>query len=110
MAYPGAAGPGGALADIRTIFVSGLPPDVKDRELHNLLRHFAGYEASQMNWKAGSPQGFALFSTPAHARAVVELVSGLAFDEGVVLRAEIARKDMFLKVGGAVRFGMGLRA
>jgi len=63
--------------EIRTVFVSGFPNDVKERELHNLLRFMPGYEASQMNWKTGGPQGFALFSSAVHARAVVELLSGL---------------------------------
>lgn len=99
--YPAASNQamGAAADDIRTIFVSGLPHDVKERELHNLLRFMPGYEASQMNWKTGGPQGFALFSTGAHARAVVEAISGLQFDEGVVLRAEMAHKNMFIKVG-----------
>lgn len=85
--------------EIRTVFVSGFPHDVKERELHNLLRFMPGYEASQMNWKTGGPQGFALFSSAAHARAVVEVLSGLQFDDGVVVRAEMAHKNMFIKVG-----------
>jgi hypothetical protein len=84
--------------EIRTVFVSGFPSDVKERELHNLLRFMPGYEASQMNWKTGGPQGFALFSSAVHARAVVELLSGLQFDDAVVIRAEMAHKNMFIKV------------
>jgi hypothetical protein len=83
--------------EIRTVFVSGFPHDVKERELHNLLRFMPGYEASQMNWKTGGPQGFALFSSSVHARAVVEILSGLQFDDGVVIRAEMAHKNMFIK-------------
>jgi hypothetical protein len=98
LGYGAAGGLGGGREDVRTIFVSGLPHDIKERELHNLLRFMPGYEASQMNWKTGGPQGFALFSTAAHARAVVDTLSGLQFDDGVVLRAEIAHKDMYLKV------------
>lgn len=83
--------------EIRTVFVSGFPHDVKERELHNLLRFMPGYEASQMNWKTGGPQGFALFNSSVHARAVVEILSGLQFDDGVVIRAEMAHKNMFIK-------------
>lgn len=54
---------------VRTIFVLGFPPDVKERELQNLLRWWPGYEASQMNFKADQPMGFALFSTSAMAMA-----------------------------------------
>ena len=38
---------------VRTVFISGFPSDVKERELNNLLRFVAGYEASQMNFKNG---------------------------------------------------------
>jgi hypothetical protein len=41
---------------VRTVFISGFPPDVHDRELHNLLRYVPGYEACQMSWKTGQPQ------------------------------------------------------
>lgn len=91
--------------EIRTVFVSGFPHDVKERELHNLLRFMPGYEASQMNWKTGGPQGFALFNSSVHARAVVEILSGLQFDDGVVIRAEMAHKNMFIKVRFAVAGG-----
>lgn len=88
----------GPADDIRTVFISGLPHDVKERELHNLLRFMPGYEASQMNWKTGGPQGFALFTTASHALAMVDILSGLQFDDGVLLRAEMAHKNMFIKV------------
>lgn len=48
---------------MRTIFITGLPEDVKERELQNLLRWLPGYEASQVNFKVEKPMGFALFST-----------------------------------------------
>jgi len=54
---------------VRTIFVLGFPPNVKERELQNLLRWWPGYEASQMNFKCDQPMGFALFSTSAMAMA-----------------------------------------
>lgn len=65
---PGA--PGTAAADeVRTIFITGLPADVKERELHNLLRWLPGFEASQINFKGDQPMGFALFSTAHQAVA-----------------------------------------
>ncbi len=40
-----AAPPPSAGADeVRTIFITGFPPDVKERELNNLLRFLPGYE------------------------------------------------------------------
>lgn len=40
--YP-PGGAGGA-DEVRTIFITGFPPDVKERELNNLLRFLPGYE------------------------------------------------------------------
>ncbi len=34
--------------EIRTIFVTGFPPNVHERELHNLVCFLPGYEASQV--------------------------------------------------------------
>lgn len=94
------SGGGPPVDDVRTVFITGFPADVRERELHNLLRFMPGYEACQTSYKAGGPQGFALFSTALHARAVVELLSGLQYDDSTALRAEVAHKNMFIKVRG----------
>lgn len=86
-----------ASEEIQTIFITGFPNDVKERELNNLLRFLPGYEASQMNWKNGQAQGFALFSTGVTARGAIQAISGLCFDETNVLRCEMAHKNMYLK-------------
>eukprot|EP01023_Acetabularia_acetabulum_P033817 TRINITY_DN3166_c1_g1_i2.p1 TRINITY_DN3166_c1_g1~~TRINITY_DN3166_c1_g1_i2.p1 ORF type:complete len:317 (+),score=71.80 TRINITY_DN3166_c1_g1_i2:189-1139(+) len=83
--------------EIRTIFITGFPPDVKERELNNLLRFLHGYKASQMNWKNGQAQGFALFDSNLQARTAVESITQLVFDESYILRCEMARKNMFIK-------------
>lgn len=57
---------------VRTIFITGLPEDVKERELQNLLRWLPGYEASQVNLKGEKPMGFALFATGHQALAAKE--------------------------------------
>ncbi|KAI8000395.1 RNA-binding protein with multiple splicing 2 [Camellia lanceoleosa] len=49
--------------EVQTIFISGLPEDVKERELQNLLRWLPSYEASQVNFKGEHPMGFTLFTT-----------------------------------------------
>ncbi|KAL6753888.1 hypothetical protein V8C86DRAFT_1792373 [Haematococcus lacustris] len=82
--------------DIRTVFITGFPPDVRDRELHNLCCLLPGYEASQLSYKGGQPQGFALFVSAAHAMQAVEALVGLPFD----LRAEMAHKNMYIRVAG----------
>eukprot|EP01024_Parvocaulis_polyphysoides_P061833 TRINITY_DN6903_c0_g1_i11.p1 TRINITY_DN6903_c0_g1~~TRINITY_DN6903_c0_g1_i11.p1 ORF type:complete len:374 (+),score=27.83 TRINITY_DN6903_c0_g1_i11:2-1123(+) len=83
--------------EIRTVFITGFPSDVQTRELNNLLRFLPGYKASQMNWKNGQAQGFALFDSGLSARQSVESISQLVFDENHVLRCEMARKNMYVK-------------
>lgn len=44
MHVPGPAPPPHDPNEVRTIFISGFPDDVKERELNNLLRFLPGYE------------------------------------------------------------------
>ncbi|KAG2427887.1 hypothetical protein HYH02_014491 [Chlamydomonas schloesseri] len=83
--------------EVRTVFVTGFPVDVKERELNNLMRFLPGYEASQMNYGKGSAQGFALFTSGALARAACDQLQHVRFDENSTLRAEMARKNMYIK-------------
>ncbi|MCO5554400.1 hypothetical protein L7F22_007930 [Adiantum nelumboides] len=93
--------PMGDMDEVRTIFVLGFPPDVKERELQNLLRWWPGYEASQMNFKGEQPMGFALFSSAAAAMAAKEALQNLVFDHETnsTLRAEMAKKNLYVKRG-----------
>ncbi|CAI5469088.1 unnamed protein product [Closterium sp. Yama58-4] len=97
---------------VRTIFITGFPPDTKERELQNLLRWWPGYESCQLSYKGDQPMGFALFSTSAMAFAARDAlqmcfhfpllcVQGLLFDveSNAVLRAEMAKKNLFRKKG-----------
>lgn len=91
-----------ALSDeVRTVFISGLPEDVKERELQNLLRWLPGYEASQVNFKGEHPMGFALFATAQHAIAAKEALQDMVFDaeSKSVLHTEMAKKNLFVKRG-----------
>jgi hypothetical protein len=45
VAYGAAPAPYSA-DEVRTIFITGFPDDVKERELNNLLRFLPGYEVS----------------------------------------------------------------
>ncbi|KAF8400388.1 hypothetical protein HHK36_013686 [Tetracentron sinense] len=87
--------------EIRTIFISGLPEDVKERELQNLLRWLPGYDASQVNFKGEQPMGFALFSTSQFAMAAKDALQEMVFDaeSKSVLHTEMAKKNLFLKRG-----------
>lgn len=83
--------------ELRTLFITGFPTDIKERELNNLMRFIPGYQASQMNWKGGVAQGFALFDTGSSALSALSMIAHVQFDESSVLRAELARKNMFVK-------------
>jgi hypothetical protein len=87
------------LDEVRTIFISGLPVDVKERELHNLLRWLPGFEAAQINLKSEQPMGFALFSTAHHAMAAKGMLQDLVFDAETnsTLHIEMAKKNLFVK-------------
>ncbi|KAL2243129.1 UNVERIFIED_CONTAM: RNA-binding protein with multiple splicing 2 [Sesamum indicum] len=87
--------------EVRTIFISGLPEDVKERELQNLLRWLPGYEASQVNFKGEHPMGFALFATAQHALAAKDALQDMVFDaeSKSVLHTEMAKKNLFVKRG-----------
>ncbi|XP_068652382.1 uncharacterized protein [Aristolochia californica] len=90
-----------ATDELRTIFISGLPQDVKERELQNLLRWLPGYEASQVNFKGEQPMGFALFSTAQLAMAAKDALQDMVFDAELksVLHTEMAKKNLFVKRG-----------
>lgn len=83
--------------EVRTIFITGFPEDVKERELNNLLRFLPGYIASQMNWKNGQAQGFALFDSGHLAKGACDRIASVQFDEVHALRCELARKNMYIK-------------
>ncbi|KAL3007898.1 hypothetical protein AAZX31_07G003000 [Glycine max] len=87
--------------EVRTIFITGLPEDVKERELQNLLRWLPGFEASQLNFKAEKPMGFALFSAPHQALAAKDILQDMLFDPDTksVLHTEMAKKNLFVKRG-----------
>ncbi|XVF74966.1 hypothetical protein PTKIN_Ptkin13bG0151600 [Pterospermum kingtungense] len=87
--------------EVRTIFITGLPEDVKERELQNLLRWLPGYEASQVNYKGEKPMGFALFSNAQLAIAAKDALQEMVFDaeSKSVLHIEMAKKNLFVKRG-----------
>ncbi|CAF1701034.1 unnamed protein product [Brassica napus] len=67
--------------DVRTLFVAGLPEDVKPREIYNLFREFPGYETSHLRISGGSkPFAFAVFSDLQSALAVMHALNGMVFD------------------------------
>ncbi|KAL6781040.1 hypothetical protein ACKKBG_A09530 [Auxenochlorella protothecoides x Auxenochlorella symbiontica] len=96
--------------ELRTVFITGFPPDIKERELPNLLRFLPGYEACQLHTRAGAPLGFALFSSTHAAQAAVRALSALAFDPEHPLRAQLARNNMNESGGPGRWAGQGASA
>ncbi|XP_042444321.1 RNA binding protein fox-1 homolog 3-like isoform X2 [Zingiber officinale] len=68
--------------DVRTLFIAGLPGDVKIREIYNLFREFAGYESAKLRSSEKSSQAyaFAVFTDQQSALAAMHSLNGLVFD------------------------------
>ncbi|RWW87788.1 hypothetical protein BHE74_00003369 [Ensete ventricosum] len=45
--------------EVRTLFIAGLPDDVKPREIYNLFREFPGYQSAQLRRSGQSSQAYA---------------------------------------------------
>ncbi|KAJ4717916.1 RNA-binding protein with multiple splicing [Melia azedarach] len=82
---------------INTLFVSGLPDDVKPREIHNLFRRKHGFESCQLKYTGRGNQvvAFATFFNHQSAVAAMHELNGVKFDPqtGSVLHIELARSN-----------------
>ncbi|XP_058108271.1 uncharacterized protein LOC131251531 isoform X1 [Magnolia sinica] len=78
------------------IFISGLPTNLKERELQNQVRWLLGYEASQLNFKGEQPMGFALSSTAHLSLAAKADIQASAFKGPVFTHADV-KPDMVVK-------------
>ncbi|XP_062512284.1 RNA-binding protein, mRNA-processing factor 2a-like [Corticium candelabrum] len=104
--------------EIRTLFVSGLPLDVKPRELYLLFRCFKDYEQSllKLTGKPGRPPmpvAFVTFENRAGAEEAKAALQGQKFDPDLpqTLRLEFARSNTKVAVrrhfaGGPVPMGI----
>ncbi|XP_049708517.1 RNA-binding protein with multiple splicing 2 isoform X1 [Elephas maximus indicus] len=89
-------GSGGTLEEeVRTLFVSGLPVDIKPRELYLLFRPFKGYEGSLIKLTSRQPVGFVIFDSRAGAEAAKNALNGIRFDpeNPQTLRLEFAKAN-----------------
>ncbi|KAI3847682.1 hypothetical protein MKW98_016567 [Papaver atlanticum] len=95
-------------SDINTLFISGLPDDVKAREIHNLFRRRQGFEFSQLKYTGRGNQvvAFATFLNHHTAMAAMNSLNGATFDpqSGACLHIELARSNSRTK---RVREGAG---
>ncbi|KAJ7297434.1 hypothetical protein O6H91_Y384400 [Diphasiastrum complanatum] len=84
-------------ADVKTLFLAGLPDDVKEREIYNLFRPHSGYQSCQLKYTGRGCQlvAFVVFSDHASAVAAKEALNGHTFDPqtGETLHVELARAD-----------------
>ncbi|XP_066576505.1 RNA-binding protein with multiple splicing isoform X3 [Amia ocellicauda] len=102
--------------EVRTLFVSGLPLDIKPRELYLLFRPFKGYEGSLIKltskqitrqplenclfralsllWNP-SPVGFVSFDSRSEAEVAKNALNGIRFDPEIpqTLRLEFAKAN-----------------
>ncbi|ORZ17735.1 hypothetical protein BCR42DRAFT_412400 [Absidia repens] len=102
--------------DVTTIFVVGFPDDMAEREFQNMFLFCPGFEAASLKWHCkdqeddtsigsnnGKKQmiGFAKFHTRLEAMEAVDIISGKKVDQdkGVVLKAEMAKKNLHVKRG-----------
>jgi len=84
---------------IRTVFITGLPEDVKEREIHNLFRLVPGYEGCRMTIMNQRPVSFASFTTREYAANAIQQLHGIKFDPDCdfILRMEFARANSKVK-------------
>ncbi|XP_031389361.1 uncharacterized protein LOC116202001 isoform X2 [Punica granatum] len=87
--------------EIKTLFISGLPDDVKAREIHNLFRHRPGFDACQLKYTGRGNQvvAFATFFSHQSAIAALRALNGVKFDPdtGCALHIELARTNSWRK-------------
>ena len=96
--------------NISTIFIIGFPDDFKERELNNLFLFASGFEGAVLksinipHVNSDESQrkqliGFVKFSKPSEALYGLEILNGRILDQerGLVLKAEIAKKNLFIK-------------
>ncbi|XP_025047853.1 RNA-binding protein with multiple splicing isoform X4 [Alligator sinensis] len=80
---------------VRTLFVSGLPLDIKPRELYLLFRPFKGYEGCLIKLTSKQPVGFVSFDSRSEAEAAKNALNGIRFDPEIpqTLRLEFAKAN-----------------
>lgn len=79
--------------------MSGLPDDVKEREIHNLFRLLAGYEGCKMAVMNQRQVSFASFRSRENAAHAIQLFNGILFEpsSSVPLKIEFARSNSKVK-------------
>lgn len=83
--------------EVRTLFIAGLPEDVKPREIYNLFREFPGYESSHLRSPNNTSQAFAfaVFVNQQSAIMAMHALNGMIFDleKGSTLYIDLAKSN-----------------
>jgi len=82
--------------EVHTLFISGLPEDVKEREIHNLFRLVPGYEGCKLTTSGNrGPVAFASFVDRNSALIGQSYLHGIKFDpeHPTTLRIEFAKSN-----------------
>ncbi|KAI4308043.1 hypothetical protein L6164_031161 [Bauhinia variegata] len=86
-----------AANEVRTLFIAGLPEDVKPREIYNLFREFPGYESSHLRapTETSQPFAFAVFANQQSAIMAMHALNGMVFDleKGSTLYLDLAKSN-----------------
>ncbi|KAJ2438029.1 hypothetical protein GGI03_009112, partial [Coemansia sp. RSA 2337] len=98
--------------DVTTIFVGGIPDDMKEREFQNMFTFSTGFEAASLKFpssdgaldKDGQKKqiiGFAKFHSRMAALEARDILTGrrVDADSNYVLKAEMAKKDLHTRRG-----------
>jgi len=86
--------------DVKTLYISGLPHDVKEREVQLLCRPFNGFDFCNLNLKGESPTAFVKFKDRDSAAMARQQLDGREFDlnrPDEKLRVDFARSDTLKK-------------
>ncbi|KAJ6793112.1 putative U2 small nuclear ribonucleoprotein B'' [Iris pallida] len=86
-------------SEVKTLFVAGLPDDVKVREIYNLFREFPGYQSSQLRSQFTRPYAFAVFADQLSAVSAKNALHGMVFDleKESTLYVEFAKSNSRVK-------------
>jgi len=82
--------------EIRTLYVLGLPKDVRYREVYNFFRFIPGFEHLSLNISGRSPAAWVIFDAHDEAIAALERINNLNFDpedEELNIRVELAKNN-----------------
>jgi RNA recognition motif-containing protein len=99
--------------EVRTLFISGFPPDVVYREIYNLFRREDGFESCVLNVKGKGPIAFVTLASQEAALESKTIFNGVEFDphSDVKLKIELAKANSLAKPSNGhpnrkrIRFG-----